>query len=258
MIEIPRADYGRVTALFAQEGPNSTMAFAVLEGRTAGRVFADDPVSPTWSVVVASYYGVTVYGGPLEQEVLTSALAEVRQTQGLMLVGPPTWEGRLTPPEPAQRIERLEFLDYPSAAGHAGRVNQTLPEGCTLRRIDALLLARCLWQDEMLAAFGTSSNFLQHGLGFCLMRGEEILAEAYAVFLGAGRFEIGAVTAEAHRGQGYATMVCRHLCAECLARGAVPYWSCDRDNLASAATARRLGFQTERPYALLLYPQVTP
>ena len=36
------------------------------------------------------------------------------------------------------------------------------------------------------------------------MRDDEILAEAYAPFIGGGVAEVGVVTSEAHRGQGSA------------------------------------------------------
>jgi hypothetical protein len=260
MIKISPAEFGRVAALFERDGPNSNVAFAVLEGRNPGRVYADDGslsgAAPRWSMVVAQYGDWAFYGGPLDHETFTSALAQVRRTQALLLTWPLAWEGRVTRPEPSQMIERLEFLDIGSDVGRSGSVPAPLPEGCTIRRMDEVWVARCLWYDEVLGACGTVSNFLQHGLGYCLMDGDAILAEAYALFRGAGRFEIGAVTAKEHRRHGNAHALCSHLCAVCLAQGTAPYWSCHRENSASAATARRLGFRTERPYWLLVYPQV--
>lgn len=107
------------------------------------------------------------------------------------------------------------------------------------------LFARCLWHDDMVTASGTAENFLRQGIGLCLMAGDEICSEAYAVCRGAGSFEIGIVTAEAHRGRGYAFLVRQHLMRLCEASGQLTRWSCFADNTASAHLSRKLGFQTE-------------
>jgi predicted GNAT family acetyltransferase len=70
--------------------------------------------------------------------------------------------------------------------------------------------------------------------------------------------EIGVMTAEAHRGKGYATRVSAHVIARCLERGASVAWSCETDNPTSIAIARRLGFQDERTYPVLVYRSTKP
>jgi RimJ/RimL family protein N-acetyltransferase len=110
----------------------------------------------------------------------------------------------------------------------------------------------------MIHVFGTVERFLEGGLGYCLLREEEILSEAYAVFRGAGRFELSVFTPEPHRGKGYAYLTCEHLATTLEAQGIPTYWSCHRTNVASVATARRLGYQVERPYRFVVYQPVAP
>ncbi len=88
------------------------------------------------------------------------------------------------------------------------------------------------------------------------MRDEEILAEAYAPFIGRGVAEVGMVTPEAHRGQGLATMAIAWLAVPLAARGLTMYWSCDAANAASVRVAEKLGFGAPRPYRILLYRQL--
>lgn len=58
-----------------------------------------------------------------------------------------------------------------------------------------------------------------------------------------GRYaEIGVVTLAAHRQRGYATAAASLLVQQLSARGRTPLWSCGESNVASIATARRLGF----------------
>lgn len=90
-------------------------------------------------------------------------------------------------------------------------------------------------------------------MGLCLMQGDEIIVEAYVSSFGDRTAEIGAVTREAYRGRGYASIACAYLIEACEQRGYQPYWSCDADNLASIQVARKLGFRHEQAYQILEY-----
>ena len=89
------------------------------------------------------------------------------------------------------------------------------------------------------------------------MRDDEILAEAYAPFIGRGVAEVGVVTAEAHRGQGLAPIAIAWLGAVLAERGLAMYWSCDTTNEASVRVAGKLGFGAARPFGILLYRPLT-
>jgi len=52
-----------------------------------------------------------------------------------------------------------------------------LPEGFEFRALDPGVLARCEWREMIEMACGSLDNFVAHGFGICLMRGEEIVAE---------------------------------------------------------------------------------
>ena len=127
---------------------------------------------------------------------------------------------------------------------------RTPTPGHQLQLVNGALFARCLWHDEIVMAFGTAENFLRHGIGLCLTAGEETCSEAYAVWRGAGRFEIGIVTAEA-TAAGYAFMACQHLIRLC---------SCAADVLGLLSRQRslrrprrKLGYQVEHADEWLYY-----
>ena len=86
-----------------------------------------------------------------------------------------------------------------------------------------------------------------------MMRGDEILVEAYISSFGETQAEIGAVTPETYRGRGYAPIACAYLIRICEWRGYGAYWSCDVDNKASIRVAEKLGFRQERVYQVLEY-----
>jgi RimJ/RimL family protein N-acetyltransferase len=90
----------------------------------------------------------------------------------------------------------------------------------------------------------------------CLLRGEEILCEASTGPAVNGLIELGVITHEPHQGQGYATLTCAHLAHQCEQRGYQTYWNCAKQNVASAAVARKLGYRIEREYKLLAWSEL--
>jgi RimJ/RimL family protein N-acetyltransferase len=156
-------------------------------------------------------------------------------------------------PLPAKQVQRVDFAPLePSARGLAGEPSDR-PPGVVAAPMTADLLERCEWRDTVTGAAGSTEQFLRTGLGACLLLGDEIVAEAYAPYIGPGSAEVGVVTPERHRGQGYATLAVASLGAMLAARGLAMYWSCDADNDPSIRVAEKLGFVDRRPFTMALY-----
>jgi RimJ/RimL family protein N-acetyltransferase len=97
---------------------------------------------------------------------------------------------------------------------------------------------------------------LTHGLGYCLLHNDTIVAEANAGPAARGVIELDTMTHPAHRGRGYATSVSARTALECERLGYTLWWNCAKANLASAAIARKLGFRDEQEYRLLMWPHL--
>jgi RimJ/RimL family protein N-acetyltransferase len=65
--------------------------------------------------------------------------------------------------------------------------------------------------------------------------------------------EMGVTTRAQYQRRGYATLTCAHLIRACEERGYRTYWNCAKQNLASAAVARKLGYRREKVYRLLAW-----
>jgi RimJ/RimL family protein N-acetyltransferase len=94
---------------------------------------------------------------------------------------------------------------------------------------------------------------LEKGFGFCLVKEQELLSEAFAADAALGMIEIGTITGDSYRQRGYATLCCAQLIRECEARGYRTYWNCAKDNLASAGLARRMGYQSEKEFRYIVW-----
>lgn len=251
MHECP-VDHPALPALFDPAVPNGPVLWSVLEGRNTGRALVDSIQDPS-QCVIRTDANLTFFSRQIDQTFLYEAIVRFGQTDPVWLVWPPTLIPQPSLLKDAQVVQRLEFYDCNSRGPLLAGWRRRLPAGFEMRAIDRRLLERCEWRSEMEFYCGSLDNFLANGIGLCLMRGDDIIVEAYASSLGGGRAEIGAVTRAAYRGQGYAPIACAYLIQAVEERGCQPYWSCDIDNGASIRVARKLGFRQERAYQIFEY-----
>jgi RimJ/RimL family protein N-acetyltransferase len=125
-----------------------------------------------------------------------------------------------------------------------------LPAGFTLVRLDRDFLSQTHLKNMdkvttwVLGNWQSVENFVAKGLGVCLVRGDEIASWSVADYTAGQAYEIGIHTDEAYRRQGLATLTTAAAVEYCFERGAVEVgWHCWSENTASAATARKVGFE---------------
>ena len=241
--------------LFDPDLPNAPMLFGILEGHLPGRAVADDAEHPDIAGVQGAD-GIAFISRTTSQAAFDGVLTELRGDAIVGVVWPSDAGGPVTLPEPAKTMDRLGFGPIASSSVRFDELRAALPTGVAVRPLDAELLARCEWRELVVNAHGSIEAFLEHGVGLCLLRDDEILAEAYAPFIGRGIAEVGVVTAEAHRGQGLAAIAIAWLAATLADRGLTLYWSCDTSNEASVRVAAKLGFGAARPFGIHLYRQL--
>jgi RimJ/RimL family protein N-acetyltransferase len=240
-------------ALFAPDLPNAAVRHALLAGANPSYAVVDDAARPAWCLVRDVVQAFGFIGGRPSPEELDEAVRRMRRRGAFWIVlrENESRESVGAPPPAADgSVARREF------SGRAARADEwaaRVPEGCLLRRIDAELLPRCRWGDDMARTLGGAERYLRESLGFCLVRGDAILAEAHAAFWAAGEAEIGGITAKEERGRGLAAVVAGRLVLECAARGATTVWSCFEENAASARVAEKLGYQRHRRHPVLDY-----
>ncbi len=234
--------------LFPPQQPNRAELEAVLAGRRAGTAAVDDASHPTECVLRSQAY-LTFPSSGIRQNALDAGLACLSALGPIWLIWDSALHPGVEPPEANSVRQRIGFAECDVTGPRLAGLRDSLPAGLSVRRIDRELIERCEWREEMVFYCGSLDNFLDHGLGVCLMRGDEILSEAYASALGRDLAEIGAVTREAHRRRGYALLASSFLIELCRTKGYGVYWSCDAENEASAGLARRLGFAAETRYS---------
>jgi RimJ/RimL family protein N-acetyltransferase len=248
MFECP-VNHPALPGLFDPHIPNNPALWAVFHGKHTGRALVDDLEHPLQCVLRTDSV-LTYASRQVSKEFLSGAIAYFQQSSPLWLIRS---QGDPAVPAASRIMPRLEFYDVDPHSPVLAEFRRSLPDGYKVRQIDRALLERCEWRDDMAFYCGSLENFLHHGLGICLMRGEEIIVETYASAFGAQYAEIGAITHESYRGKGFAPITVAYLIEALEQRGYHAYWSCDVDNPASALVARKLGFNVEKPYEIWGY-----
>jgi hypothetical protein len=240
----------QLRALFDPGMPAGFRCFAVLAGDAVGRILTDDLARPTWGAVQEGAFGTVYPGGALTQSTWRELIASLRE-DGDVLVGLWPDDDRILQllPAPDYNGFTLDFTNRPIGVG----LEAQLPDGYSIHNLDRALFERSADRDFYSNLYGSADQALEKLSARFLMRGDEIFCEAYAYFAALGTIEIATATGEPYRGRGYATLTCAQLIQDCEARGYQTYWNCAKQNLASAAVARKLGYRTEKEYRLLAW-----
>jgi hypothetical protein len=251
MIELsPGEGTPALRALCPTAGHTYRRCFAVLDGSSRGRILTDDPAAPGWVAIhEGADEGTLFLAGSLSRELVAELIGILRRER-MVVVG-------LTPDDPLLAL----LPDDPDYDGGDIDFEDRVPEvdlarfmappaGLRLARIDQDLLPRCAWGPWMCASLETA---LDHGLGYCLLDGAQVVSEAFAGPVVEGALEVGTITHETYRGRGLATVVCARTIIECEWLGYRTWWNTALQNAASVGLARKLGYRTERQYRVLAW-----
>lgn len=284
MISLPASDYPKILSRLEAVPFNTSFAEAVLRGSTPGAVYVDEATSPAVCLVVVRC-GMSLLFGDSEDAAVQKEICDYVANAGgartgmeILQVHPPVWEQRIREAMrdrlvsgrelelagigPAQvlaardgRLVEWERLNYAFRPDRfRARVSRPLPPDCRVARVGAegfafegTTVPRGFWDD--------AETFARRGVGYAVLRGNEIASLAFSAFVVPGRIEIGIETRASDRGLGLATHACAALIEHCLAERLEPLWSCRKGNAGSEATARALGFEEAQQLAYFALPR---
>ena len=129
-----------------------------------------------------------------------------------------------------------------------------MPEGYRIAAVDRAQLERPGLENqdqvaEWVDGWHSRDNFLENGVGYCLIRGNAIASWCIADTVLGERCEMGVTTDAGHRRRGLAAVAVAAAVEHCLKRGYTEIgWHCLRSNAGSVAVSRKVGFEIERAY----------
>lgn len=263
MYELPVGACARAGHLFDSLDHHLAVR-GILEGTVTARVFADHPTFPQ-SVFAWTGHRLFLAGSAQNQEfnedirrliatIVYPQASNVGNHMFILYYAPGDWESTIEwilDGKCPISDERLYF----ETKGRGADGRAPLPDGYALRWVDEALLKEerlkniDALREEMCSERASVADFLAMSFGFCLVRADEIVGWCLSEYNTADRCEVGIATAEGHRRQGLATAMACALVERAIRKGIERIgWHCWANNLASAATALRAGFEKAADY----------
>lgn len=97
-----------------------------------------------------------------------------------------------------------------------------------------------------IGAFDSANDFVQRGIGFCLMKDDATIGCAYSSLVCSSAIEVSIVVNPNHHRQGIATALSCQLLRWCLEHQLAPHW--DAANQESCGLAEKLGYSRDGEY----------
>lgn len=252
MIAVPKEHFSHIKKKI-KEAP--TFVFSVLDSTIKGTVFADS--TNYKSLFIHTDSGLSYVAGQLPDELflenLVSAFeASVNQGKRFTLFSPTTdWNQAIESHlhKKVRSIQRYAFsFDLNTYK------NRKRSEICDyeISKINHYLVEHCLEFDKKYydEYWGSISNFLENGIGFCVKDKEKVISEAVSIFKSNDYAEIDIITDSSYRGKGLASIVAEQFIDYCLSKNIQPRWECDVDNSASIKLGSKLGFINPVTYTI--------
>ena len=227
---------------------------SILGGRTAARMFVDDVAEPR---VALTWTGHRVYlaggvGGAGFGEVLGEYVSTHGQFVAYCSAEAIDGAAGLFPGKVARR-GRFYYEGDPSK--HSWEVEA--PEGYALERITGALLGRGFAhtdsvRGEMCSERESVEEFLGKSFGFAAVHGGGFACWCMSEYNLGNRCEVGIETVREHRRRGLAGLVAGAMFGHAAGVGVRRMgWHCWADNVASVATAERLGLRRVAEFPVL-------
>lgn len=251
---------------------NTLFARAVLESKVSGRVFVDNKDEPK-TVFIAHPYGMSLLFGDTENLEFNSSLADYilningeRHKYEWLQVYPENWNDKLKEMLNEKIIDyskisdeysqkELDMFIEKSRKSHVIKwrrvnfeykssnkiINIESPYSIKLidsdiyDKIEGAVIPKYFWNSK--------EDFLSNGIGYALIKGNDIVSIAFSSVKTKNELEIGVETSENCRGMGFAKHVCRKLLSYCQKNQYSPAWACKKENLGSYKLAKSLGFE---------------
>lgn len=243
MIAMPltKANRLRLASAFRHNRRVDMSLDCVIEGQM-GQAFVDDLVRPSAFMlnVAGFHYFAGDASGDGGQEMLAALPA-----YALFMPSPPLWV------EMAQTMYGERLVSFPrysfSSAGlsavHLNNLLQASPWREQVRRLDVELLTAVSCDTDHIcdiSAFDSPQDFMERGIGYCLLDGEVMMGVAYSSLVAGRGIEVSLVVLPDYRRQGVATVLAASLVLYCLQHTMGANW--DAANPVSCHLAQKLGY----------------
>jgi len=242
---------------------------AMLHGCISGEVLVDHPESPNAALACINQRRFFLAGSPgnaalndrlrfFFKEVLFSNARERQAQTFLVYYDHGGWQAVLGDILPGAGLIQAE-RQYYTCTELRNNWRDMLSPGFELRFIDRALLEKQelknidVLAEEMCSERNSVEDFLENSFGVCVLYEGEIAGMCLSEYNCLDRCEVGIITMEAYQRGGLATVMASALIEHALESGITQIgWHCYARNLASVATALKVGFVKQADYPVYI------
>ncbi|MEE3953450.1 GNAT family N-acetyltransferase [Peribacillus frigoritolerans] len=234
-----------------------TFAYSVLNNYIPGQVYMDELKK---TVLIGTDSGIFIVGGDEMDKGLDSIFLEIfnsrkNDNKRFTLFSPSKeWD------QVINRLFENELRQMHRYSFHFNKDTYSTikkgksPNDFIVKRIDEKIITESLEFNESYynEYWGSVSNFLENGFGYCLLHNDTVVSECTSIFSSSQFAEIDIATKNKYRGMGLAQNVAEIFIEHCIGRNLKPNWDCNVNNFASIKLAERLGFENPMEYSVFV------
>ena len=233
-VEIPPEYRSRVAELFASHQRQRVLIDAVFD-HPFGKVVANSATEP--EIAVVQFEVFTLLGGDPCHKSLEGLLKDLTKT--VVIPENDAWETALDHfLGKASRGERWGLSHEKLDIEHLRSIRQQIPDGYEIRELTGN--RELMRKGGGGTGYTSEAQLLEHGIGFCVVCKEEVVAAALSLTNSRTAIEITIGTDEPHRRKGLSAAVGSALIVDCLEREIQPHWNAA--NPESVRLAEKLGY----------------
>lgn len=248
LIQLPEENKNLIFGLFKKYQPNCSALWTYFNGILPGKTYVDNIAAPKKAICVLDMSWVYI-SDDSDFAWVEETLQEIIKNKWIQVV----WNTKERPKTPLENnkkrvvIPRFEYTKR-------NQISEK-PKIVELAPFSEKLLDQLIWKDFHISTYGSKEKFLNQTFGYYALENGKICSECEAAFIANGFTEIGIITDESKRQQGYAFAACVRTLEEIENRGLKPIWACDKENIASVKLAEKLGFINPLEYDFIFFPQ---
>ena len=261
MIELKNDEFYKVFELFS-DLRDCTPVYSILNNNSASRIFVDDKEKPS-SAFMWNEFRYSYIAGNSENEKFNEKLALLLKNE-LLPVGKESNDPTMVfyPDNASWLLKTDEILQgkFPLAINRQlfkfnkekfRKLKFSFNDSIQIKRMDKNTLNDLddAILDDIQMSWISLKRFLKKGVGFILLKDDELISSCHSCFADGHSFETSVKTYdEKFRRKGYATAVTVKYIEYCLEIDIEPKWECWEGNEASVRLAEKLGFEKSTLY----------
>lgn len=258
MIRLNQSDFENLKSTISRSNIIfPTFAYSILDGYIQGTVYADSKFPK--SVLIGTNSGIYFVGGEVDNLNFNNFLFKLyrhRKNNNLrfsLFSTSKKWSCVIMS-QLKDEIKQLNRFSFEHNFDKKIDKKVVLSSEYSIEKIDAEIINKSMEfnEDYYKEYWGSTSNFIEKGFGFCILQNEKVISECTAIFSSLEFAEIDIITHKDYRGKGLAGIIATSFIKYCLKKNIIPKWDCDVSNESSIKLAGKLGFVTPIKYSIFV------